>query len=404
MTEVNPTCFHLSASAIQAFKACPQRFRLAYREGIRSDQDTDSQRVGTHWHALHEVYQNAFKPNDPYTEEAHEAAFDAAIEHLNECYAKVPDHKDSTEWALERQVLLICFIGYLWYYQDDPVEPLCSEVAFDLPLHMPKTGLPLPLSQVIRVGKIDHIVKWQGVVGNVERKSTARGIADDSDYWDKAKKDTQVSMYALAYRDMLEGGLLPDAVTEALDGDVRFGNTIYDVWHKPTIKPTKLSQKDTAEFFDSGTYFDTEFEVEVNYKNPDDVSEGITSILIDGEPAEFELGKSGKPAVRETVEMYGARLLSDIYERPEFYYKRKEIARTDAEIRKFRLELFNIYQAMKNYDRYQCWFENESQCRATFHCQYIPICYGSGADAVCDGETTPNGFKRIFTELTVEGE
>jgi hypothetical protein len=27
-----------------------------------------------------------------------------------------------------------------------------------------------------------------------------------------------------------------------------------------------------------------------------------------------------------------------------------------------------------------------------------------GADAVCDGRTTPDGFKRIFVDLTVNGQ
>jgi hypothetical protein len=44
------------------------------------------------------------------------------------------------------------------------------------------------------------------------------------------------------------------------------------------------------------------------------------------------------------------------------------------------------------------------QCRATFACKFIPICYGPGADAVCDGKTTPPGFKRIFVDLTVNGQ
>jgi hypothetical protein len=38
-------------------------------------------------------------------------------------------------------------------------------------------------------------------------------------------------------------------------------------------------------------------------------------------------------AIRETIGMFGARLLNDIYERPEFYFVRREIARTDAEIK-----------------------------------------------------------------------
>lgn len=390
MPYVNPDCFHLSASSIAAFKACPTRWRLAYREGIRSAQDTDSQRQGTNWHAMHECYANAL--SEGLTQEA---ALDKVLELLNEKYATKPDYKTMEEWSLERQILLTSFMGYLWYYQNDPIEFLYSELAFDLPIHLIKTGLPLSITEALRVGKIDHVIRWQGSVGALERKSTSRSIAPDSDYWDKSKKDTQVSMYALAFLDMAVSKTLPEKIV--FNTGERFGNTLYDVWHKPTIKPKMLTQAETKEFIETGVYFDQKFEVMSGTIGND------ARITVDGEPAEVEPGKKGF-AIRESVSMYGARLMADIYERPEFYYVRREIARTDAEIRGFRKQLFNIYQSQKLMAKSGCFYENEQQCRATFACQYIPICYGPGADAVCDGHTTPPGFKRIFVDLTVNGQ
>lgn len=394
MTAVNPTCFHLSASSISSFKACPTRYRLNYREGLRPIEDTDTQRMGTNWHAMHEVYANAVKwPSEQYPD-----PMQAVVDHLNERYAKVPNTKTATEWNVERMILLMSFVGYQWYYQNDPIEVLSSEVPFELPIHNPRLGLPLPMTDAVRIGKIDHVIRWQGMVGVQERKSTSRSIAPDSDYWDKAKKDTQVSMYALAIRDMLSmpGGYVGLELPADTDTS-RIGNTLYDVWHKPTIKPAMLSQKETAELIESKTYCGQTFEVTLSL-------EPVTSISVDGELTECEIGKSGKPAIRETPGMFGARLLADIYERPEFYFVRREIARTDAEIKKFRHELWNIYQAQRMYSKTGFWFENEQQCRATFPCPFIPICYGPGADAVCDGKTTPPNFKRIFVDLTVHGE
>lgn len=400
MACVNPECFHLSATGIQAFKSCPTRFRLAYREGLRTAEDTDAQRVGTNWHRLHEVYYEAYSDYlAEYREEGKldqlsDAALGATINHLDECYAetRMPGSKTLEEWAVERQQLLMSFIGYLWYWEEDPIDVVASEVRFDLPLLAPKIGRPLPLREVVRVGKIDHIVKWRGMIGNVERKSTSRSIDPSGDYWDKAKKDTQVSMYALAFRDMLlqkkAPAWLPD---DAVGGQFSIGNTLYDVWHKPTIKPSKLTQADTTVLVAEKGYFETEFEVEVDGEGEEMV------VRVDGEIAEVFPGKKeGTFAIRETPAMYGARLLADIYERPEFYYQRKEIARSDQDLVRFRTELFNIYQAQRLYDNTGCWFENEQQCQATFPCPFIPICYGPGADAVCDGETVPDGFKRIF--------
>lgn len=520
MPTVNPTCFHLSASSISSFKACPTRFRLAYREGLRLAEDTDSQRMGTNWHRMHEIYAaemshaktvcaeirakfpNANQDASGDVEAGNANGLQAVINHLNEVYKKAPAYKTITEWELEREILLVSFVGYLWRWQEDPIEVLASEVPFDLPIHN-HLGLPLPISEVKRVGKIDHVIRWQGAICALERKSTSRAIDPDSDYWDKSKKDTQVSMYALAFRDMAEHDSLPDSVNEILYGDneqrtegqalsdapagsvdpeqsvcgspnsaskttdsvchtkglltvsretetvstvsssqsgnqavsnrheqgaakftedlagnskvrhsvcqlplvparsdVRFGGCLYDVWHKPTISPKMLTQADTKVFIETGDYMGQKFSVQERFPNPDPAQ---VSINVDGTWAEIEMGKKGF-AIRETVKMFGARLLSDIYERPDFYYARREIVRTDAELQKFRGELYAIYQTQKAMDKTGNWYENESQCRATFPCPYIAVCYSTGADAVCDGSTTPAGYKRIFVDLTVNNQ
>lgn len=374
---------HLSASSIAAIKKCPQLYRLAYVEGLRPDTDTTSQRRGTNWHKLFEVAAQA--DWDPVA---------AVVTHLNECYAEVPASITPDEWSLERQILVSCFVGHRWYWEADPVKFLGSEIPFELPLRLPRTGLPLPTSEVLVRGKIDHVVRWHDSVCVLERKSTTRSIADDGDYWDRLRKDTQVSLYALAFKDLTDlGGLLADL---AIDGAKieRYGNTLYDVFHWPTIKPAKLTQAETAAFIETGEYCGQKFSL-------DKGDAGL--VAVDGCVVESEVGKSGKQAVKETVGMYGARLLQDIQERPTFYFARREIARTDAELQDFRQQLFAVYQAQKAFTKAGCWFENESQCRATFPCPMIPICYGPGADAVCDGVTVPNGYKRIFTPLTVKG-
>lgn len=404
MTEVNPQQFRISASSVRAFKACPTLWRLVYREGVRPAADTDAQRVGTNWHAMHEVYANAlakFAADEMDTQEGadlEEYARSRVLEHLNQQYVDLPEYKTLAEWALEREVLLMSFIGYRWYWQADPVEFLFSELPFDLPLHN-TIGLPLRTDEVMRVGKIDHIVKWQGAVCALERKSTTKSVAPDSEYWRKSEKDTQVSMYALAFQDLRDSGTLPDVVKAGAENE-RFGNTLYDVWHKPTIKPTTLTQKETAEFIASGVYCERAFVVEHTSEEVDGVA--INAVKVNGESVEVEQGKKGF-AVRETIEMFGARLLQDIYARPDFYYARREISRTDAEVRRFRGELYNIYQSMKSMAKTGFFFENEDQCHCNRKCDMIPICYGPGAAAVCDGRTTPAGFKRIFVDLTVNG-
>jgi len=398
--------FALSASSISSFKACPTRYRLAYREGIRPIEDTDSQRRGTNWHALHEVYENELGKarNDEALdyEQASAKALQAAIDFLNDRYADapMPSYKTIEEWQVEQMTLVASFMAYLnyWGSTEDRVYPLKSEVQFQLPLYTPKVGLPLPMSQVVRQGKIDNIGIWQNKLVNVERKSTTRSIDSSSDYWNKAQKDTQVSMYDLSFHDIMKSegpqffGLSSDCELECS------GSTLYDVWHVPTIKPSKLTQAGTAELLKTQTYCGQTFDVKVVVHSGFEVH---TEVFVDGKGAEVIPGKRGF-AVRETPDMYAARLLQDIQERPEFYFQRREISRTDNDRKRFRNELFNIYQAQKMFDMNNCWYENEQQCRATFPCPYIPICYGEGADALCKSKDVPNGFKRRHEDTPVE--
>ena len=158
-----------------------------------------------------------------------------------------------------------------------------------------------------------------------------------------------------------------------------------------------LTQKETAEFVASGTY------TAGRRLTRGRVDDKVPCMTVDGVDAPIEKGKKGF-AIKETIAMFGARLLADIYERPDFYFRRREIARTDKDLISFRKQLYAVYQTMKNYVATGSWFENEQQCRATYACPFIPICYGPGADNVCDGHTTPQNFKRIFVDLTINGQ
>lgn len=416
----------LRASGIRAYKACPRRYQLGTVEGLAPAQESDSARMGTVWHALHEVYYRALRSaqetqfaadhlgetlHDPVTwaqvrpVEPWVEAKEEALAWLGERYRLVPHFKTPDEWRLEQTILSTCFVGYLWYFSDDPIDVLQSEWHWTLPLHHPGTGRSLPQKFVVREGTIDHIIRWRNMIGTVERKSTSKNVAPDSDYWTPLKKDTQVSMYALAFRDLRH---MPPDQLEVLDPRVRqailegtaAGNTLYDVWHRPTIKPSMLTQKETAAFLadPQHAYCGISFDVEQAGADP-----GI--FLVGGEPADGEVGKSGNLAIRETLGMFAARLLHDITERPEHYFQRQEITRTEQDLQQFRVDLYNIYQSIRSSAKLDSWFENEQQCRATFPCPFIGICYGPGAKAVADGVTTPDGYVRVAdAAATIDAE
>lgn len=358
----------LSASSVQAYKSCPTRYRNAYVEGIRPSEDTESKRVGTNWHALHEVYQATLEANG----RDKEAALAAALDHLNEAYGVVPDAKSLEEWETERVVLTYSFMGWLWHHEADDYTLIATEQQFALPLLHPKTRMPLPLEEVVRVGKIDRLVRNRnGAVMGVEYKSTSRSIDSDSTYWDRLRMDTQVSFYVLAGRDM----------------GLEIEGTLYDVWRRPTISPKLLTQAETKAFIETGDYCGLKFQVSVT------LSQGVMYVTVNGAEAEVKEGKSAN-AIRETPEMFGARLLADIYERPDHYFQRREIARTDVDLRAFEREIYHIYQSIKSMTETGHWWKNETQCEAvgSFKCDFCKLCYTGRNAPFAD---VPDGFRRI---------
>ncbi len=394
--------WRMSASCIGAFKACPTRFRLAYVEGLRTIEDTEGQRVGTNWHKLLEVA--TLKPEDPCICFAareglkfladpecpicagrgfvpEDEPLNRGVAWLNAHYDTVPNNIDRVDWAIERATLANALAGWLWKYADDEIDTIKRELAFDLPLRHPKTGRALP--HVRNVGRIDRMFRYRNRFVLGEYKSTTKDISSESSYWERLNLNTQVSHYLCAARDIQQA-----------DGEPEIAGVLWDAWRRPGIKPAKLTQAETKVLMEDGIYYDAEFAVVYT----DHVA------WVDGEPAEMYPGKKeGTFAIRETPDMYGARLLTDICENPDRHFARREIARTDDELTAHQWQMYHIYKTMRAMERDSHWWIDESQCEATFYCPYRSICYHH--QDVFDGKTTPPGFRRIFkieTSVTEE--
>jgi len=393
----------LSATSIGRFKACPTQFRYADVEGLRPVEDADALRIGTNWHALQESYQVALlewvkeevEPGENPDalgltwKDAPEFAFHQAIRHLNEAYAKVPASKTVEEWAVERESLVALFIGHRWHWADDEITTVATEIPFWLPLHHPRTGMPLSANKVVRLGKIDRLITRNGILMQNEYKTTSSDVSPTSSYWPRLRLNTQVSMYDLALRDGIEG----DAF-EVEFPDLPLGGCLYDVTRKPTISPKKLTQADSKAFVENGLYMEEQFAVDVT-SSPDS-----TTYTIDGWTAEITPGKKdGTFAIRETPGMFRARLVQDIYTRPEHYFARQEIPRTQKDRTRFRTELYAIYRSMQHAVETGYFYHNEDQCDQWGGCDYCDICQHD--IDVLDGQT-PDGMKRIFTPITTK--
>ena len=398
----------LSASSIGAFKSCPIRFRNAYVYGIRPIEDKESQRIGINWHTILEVASlvpGSMCPEcekyrkEQYADENVKAVWlgdkdclicggkgtvpsdimTAVTRVLNRAYEGI-EFTDPTVKEIERVTLLHALVGYRWHYGEQQEPVVATEQYFSLPLLNPQTGHPVP--DVFIKGRIDKLIELANGIAVKEHKSTSKSIDPDSTYWGHLNLDVQTTMYIYAARRM-------QIEEMQASGDLGGGpliNTVkYDVYHKPTIRPKKLTQGDSKKFVADGMYCDRKFEIE---------KIGDVIQTVNGTQPVIEPGaKEGTFTIREIPDMFGARLLKDITERPEFYFRCIELTRTDAELKAFEQELYDICQNMKFMIRSGRFYTNEHQCEATFRCDYIGQCYNR---ETIDQDHVPDGFKCIF--------
>jgi len=379
---MNKKQWKLSASAISCFKSCPMRFFYKYVCGLEPVEATESQRIGSNWHRIQEI--NGMEPGSvcPECSKTQKNSdcplcggtdilpadmMDAVIHHLNQAYADRPMSKTPEEWETERIILLYSLVGYNWYYSDQKAddEIIAQEMSFRIPLLSCTSNRALP--NVVVDGRIDKIIRRAKKLLIQELKSTGSSLDSDSSYWNHLNLDTQTTLYPYAVRSEYENiGVLLDA------------------WHKPTIRPKKLTQADSKKFVETGEYMGEKFEIKRTMNNE--------FLEVNNTIAECEPGKKeGTFAIRETPEMFGARLLVDITERPEFYFVQKQIPRTESDYERFQIQLFNIYQTIRLMYKNNGWYTDESQCEATFRCPYTNFCYNNMV--IVPGDA-PEGFKK----------
>lgn len=397
--------WQLSASSIACFKTCPFQYYLKYVKHIHRDVEPDHFRYGTNWHRIMEVIGLSSGGVCPCTgtEDHYESngvlscmvcagtgsipddIMLAVARVIDDAYSRMPASMDPVKWAVERAKLMHLAAGYNWYYADKSLVPILTEYKFDSPIPG-KTGRMLPSMNI--VGIIDKVTIVDLVRSIVDFKTTSSSIDSGSKYWGSLNLDTQTNLYLYMVRLLAKRGLIPD-----LGGEV--SGVYFDVLHKPGISPKKLTIADSKRFGETGEYFTQKFEVEFSPEEPGS-RYCVNGIVAEIEPAK----KEGQFSIRETPDMYGARLLADIAERPEYYFVRHPIPKTDADLDRFYKELLNIYSNMRKMYKDDSWYHCEKMCENTYHCDYIDICY-NGIDP--DGEL-PDGLIRHEKKKENENE
>lgn len=396
---------NLSASCIKCFKACPMRFYYQYVLGLVPITEPDAFRMGTNYHKIQEIASmkpgsececisrgpqhiaeceicenTGFIPDDP---------MDAVIRHLDKQYTTPPAHKTVEEWETERTILLYSLVGYKWWYEDAGYEVEHLEQRFNMPLLSPITGHPVRanlkgvIDRMFSAGSIRERADGQCFNSTNrfvhEYKSSSMSLDPDSDIWGKLTLDTQTRLYTYAAKRL----------------DLGMCGVLYDIWRKPSIRPKKITQGESKKFALDGMYCGESFNVSMGLRGQG--SDRGPTYQVNGREAEVTPGaKEGTFAIRETPEMYGARLLQDITVRPEHYFARKEIAHHQSNIDAFQWDLYHIYKTICDMNNNNRWWHDESQCDATFKCAYTCFCY---THTTISEDGVPDGFKKIPTSV-----
>jgi len=373
----------LSASANADYQACQKRYWLSYIADLTADKDKDSLRVGGNWHRCHELLElkaEAVCPDCLRHEEIRPDCYicagtgytpadpmEAVVRYLNYAYAVVPDNKTRDDWETERVTLLYSLSGHRWLYKEDEDrwETIGSEIKFEVPVINPVTGRKL--GKAVFVGKIDRLVRERntGLVYVWERKSTSHPITSES-YWHDLAQGDQISGYLYGGRVAQANGQLRKHGIRSEDPPI--AGAWCDVWHKPDIAPKRVSKADLKTLAETGMYCGTK--AQYPQVNPAVVGESIV----------------------ETPELFGARLLQDIAERPDHYFAQREVARTDRELEQFQWRLFKLAKQIRAVEKNDLWLCNLRSCEQPFYCEYRDLCR-SGVAGTIDSEP-PVGYKR----------
>lgn len=190
-------------------------------------------------------------------------------------YDAIRARAPSPLWA---EKLSRMYSAYEWYWRDQPINVVETERTFRVEF----AGRTFE-------GQIDGIVEHpDGRRGILERKTTGFSVGAESNYWDKLRLDVQVGLYALAWSQIYGAGSPPDFI-------------LYDVVRKPTIQPKKIAKADRARM--------------------------LTELKRDGKAIYY--GENVDAFEHESESMYGARLTADIGDRPEYYFARRKVHRTE---------------------------------------------------------------------------
>jgi PD-(D/E)XK nuclease superfamily len=237
--------------------------------------------------------------------------------------------------ALQAAIARGLMEGYHYRWVDEQWTVESVEQEFHLPIFNPASKRRSLL--YTHAGKLDGTISRCGDPYLLEHKTCREEIGPGSPYWQRLAIDTQISGYLLASWHLGR----------------KLKGVLYDVIRKPEIRPKRLSAKEASVVQSSGLYCDRRLSPE----------------------AILQFSNSGD--LRETPEMFQARLVQDTQERPDWYFGRQVVTRLDRELLAYAEELWRTVKDMHLAESLGDDRRNDKACFA-YHrpCEYLGLCAG----------------------------
>ncbi len=321
----------LTNSRFSCARSCLRKHFYAYEKCIRPAIISEALGIGTAVHAGIEAYST--------TAGTFEERQLAAINKVTSLYDPVPSNiQDLNDWAIQRVKSERLVHAYLSRYQNDEYKIIAAEKVFELPLINPETGSSSRTFAL--AGKIDAIIELpDGRLAVKETKTSGDDIRLGTDYWQKWRLDSQISLYFYAARKL---GFNVQCV-------------LIDAIGKPLIRQGKATPAESRKYTKAGVLY------------------------------------AGQREVDETPDEFANRYSESLAAEPERFFVRSEIPRLDADIEEAQYEWRQQAQLLHDCQKHGRWFRNTQSCLHPYPCAYRNICWNN----IDVKESTPDGFIKV---------
>ena len=330
---------------------CQRKHLYAYDRGVRKIESGDALVFGTAWHKAQELYYGTRPQGGRSPADMAQAMFEAGL--------STGENWDEFTVA-KLQACISAFVDH--YCEDDIIAEMKPEVEFAYAIEGTRTFEAR--------GKIDGLATLaDGRTALVEHKTTSEGVEADSPYWTRLRFNPQLCRYVLGARAL----------------GVECETVIYDVFRKPALSP-KDAVNDSDE---NGLPYVLD-------------ADGQRCMKRDGTPKKSADSARGERyrTHAETPDEYCERLKGDILSRPEFYFARREVTVTDAQLEAFMLQermmagqivdaRANGRDAARRGLPYEAAFMRNVGRMTCDTCDYAPFCL---AGQPIDWASPPPGF------------